>query len=103
MTPLDLFTLRGIPSGGISILIDVPLRLSHVGVRASFGWTPERRNPGVNIPRGTLISRLAFERICVAAVGGHMTRQAARQYARILLLLTCHDVFEAPGGDTTHL
>ena len=103
MTPLDVFALTGIASGGIPIRIDVPLRLSEAGVVGALGWYPERRGAGEGIPQGTLLLRLASERARVEAAGGVMTRQATRQYARIILLLACHELFESRGGNVVHL
>ena len=50
MTPLDVFALTGIASGGISIRIDVPLRLSEAGLGGALGWYPERRGAGDGVP-----------------------------------------------------
>ena len=51
MTPLDLFALTGLASGGIPIRIDVPLRHSEAGIIGALGWYPERRGAGDGIPR----------------------------------------------------
>ena len=90
MTPLDLYALTGIASGGIPIEIDMPLWLSEAGIIGALGWFSERRGPGDSVPQGTLLAHLASERARVAAAGGVMTGHEARQYARVLLLLTCH-------------
>lgn len=103
MTLLDMFSLTGIPLGGVSIQIGVPLRLNPEGQFGALGWILERRGSGDTIPWAILMTSLATERVKVIEVGGHMTRQVARQYARVFLLLVFHDLFEAQGGDTTHL
>ena len=103
MTALDLYALTGIASGGIPIEIDVPLRLSEAGIIGALGWFPERRGPGDSIPQGTFLARLASKRARVAAVCGRMTRQEVRQYSRVLLLLTCHELFESRGRNMSHL
>ena len=90
MTPLDLYALTGIASGGIPIEIDVPLRLSEARIIGALGWFPKRCGFGDSIPQGTLLARLASERARVPTAGGRMMRHEARQYSHFLLLLTCH-------------
>ena len=102
MTPLDIFALTGIASGGIPIRIDVPLRLSEAGLLGALGWYPERRGAGDGVPQGTLLGHLAQERARIDAVGGVMTRRETRQYARTFLLLVCHELFESRGGNVVH-
>ena len=59
MTPLDLFAQLGIPYGGVTIRIDVLLRLTCAGIRDYLGWDLDRCSPRVSIPQGVLISHLA--------------------------------------------
>lgn len=54
----DLFALTGIASGDVPIVVDIPLRLSEVGIISSLGWFPEMRGPGDSIPQGTLLVHL---------------------------------------------
>ena len=64
---------------------------------------PREAWAGDNIPQGVLLARLASERARVDAADGVMTKQETRQYARVLLLLTCYKLFESRGGNTAHL
>ena len=58
MTPLDLFALTGIPTGGQPIEVFSAIRISEEGAKATLGWRPG----SVGIPHFFLIERRRMER-----------------------------------------
>lgn len=65
LTPLDLFALTGIPTGGLPIDLSPATRISEAGVEAALGWN----FGGALVLYAILIDRLRTESNQIA-VGG---------------------------------
>lgn len=98
LTPLDLYALTGLPFGARSIEVNSALRLTVMGVQESLGWTAITDVGGI-LSRGSLVAHLTSENQRIFLLNGHMTRREIRQFSRCLLLLMCHDCFQARGSE----
>ena len=57
LTPLDLFALSGIPTGGQPIKVSPTVRISEEGIEATLRW----HFRSVGVPHAFLIERLHVE------------------------------------------